>query len=158
MDETRDIMVVDEHDKANVLNSYFTKQSTIDDSANSLPDDINQIKDNSLDSITITPVEVLVSIDNMAQNGKNSYVIFVRFLPYCSYSPLRKSSFSPHFFPHFKNDAFQPFLKFFPRNLQKHRPKIEKDFFPFFPYPYLIKTSFFTYKKIAAFHSIFKIY
>ena len=59
MDETRDIMVVDEHDKPNVLNSYFTKQSTIDDSANSLPDDINQIKDNSLDSITITPVEVL---------------------------------------------------------------------------------------------------
>ena len=41
MDETRDIVVVDEHDKANVLNSYFTKQSTIDDSTNSLPDDIN---------------------------------------------------------------------------------------------------------------------
>ena len=59
MDETRDIMVVDEHVIANVLNSYFTKQSTIDDSANSLPDDINQIKDNSLDSITITPAEVL---------------------------------------------------------------------------------------------------
>ena len=59
MDETRDIMVVDEHDKANVLNSYFTKQSTIEDSANSLPDDINQINDNSLDSITITPAEVL---------------------------------------------------------------------------------------------------
>ena len=48
MDETKDIMVVDEHDKANVLNSYLTKQSTIDDSAKSLPDNINQIKDNSL--------------------------------------------------------------------------------------------------------------
>ena len=39
----------DEHGKANVLNSYFTNQSTIDDSANSLPDDKNEINDNSLD-------------------------------------------------------------------------------------------------------------
>ena len=59
MDETKDTIVVDEHEKTNVLNSYFTKQSTTDDSANSLPDDKNEINDNSLDSITITPAEVL---------------------------------------------------------------------------------------------------
>ena len=59
VDKTKDAIVVDEHEKANVLNSYFTKQSTIDDSANSLTDDRNEINDNSLDSITITPAEVL---------------------------------------------------------------------------------------------------
>ena len=59
MDEPKDTIVVDEHEKANVLNSYFTKQSTIDDSANNLLDDRNEINDNSLDSITITPAEVL---------------------------------------------------------------------------------------------------
>ena len=59
MDDTRDTMVVDEHENAIVLNSYFTKQSTIDDSANRFPDDINEINNNSLDSITITLAEVL---------------------------------------------------------------------------------------------------
>ena len=55
MYDSKDTMVVDELEKACVLSSYFTKQSTIDDSANSLPDDINEINNNSLDSITITP-------------------------------------------------------------------------------------------------------
>ena len=59
IDDTKHTMVVDEHEKANVLNSYFTKQATINDSAYSLPDDINEINDNSLHSITITPAEVL---------------------------------------------------------------------------------------------------
>ena len=65
MDKTKDTIVVDEHEKANVLHSYFTKQSTIDDSANSLPDDKNEINDNSLDSITITPAEVLDVLRNL---------------------------------------------------------------------------------------------
>ena len=94
----------------------------------------------------------------MAQNGKNSYVIFVRFEPYCSYSPLRKSSFSPQFFQLFKNDAFHPIFKKILRHLQKHRPKIEKKFYPFSSGYYLTKTPFLASKNIAAFHSIFKNY
>ena len=103
-------------------------------------------------------VHTIVSIDNLAQNGKNYCVIFIHFLPNCSYTHLRKSSFSPNFFQLFKNDAFQPFLKFFSRNLQKHRPKIEKIFFLFFPYCYLIKTPIFTSKKFGAFQLIFNFY
>ena len=35
MDDTKNMMVVHEHDMANVLNSFFIKQSTVDDSARS---------------------------------------------------------------------------------------------------------------------------
>ena len=50
-------------------------------SANSLPDDINQIKDNSLDSITITPVEVLDVLRTLhlgkasGPDGINNYIL-----------------------------------------------------------------------------------
>ena len=104
--ETRDIMVVDEHDKANVLNSYFTKQSTVDDSAYSLTDDINQINDNSLESITITPAEVLDVLRTLhlskasGPDGINNYILKeVAYQIFYPQSQIYHQSLNPSIFP-----------------------------------------------------------
>ena len=58
-DISRDLLVTDEHEKANTLNNYFANQSCIDDSSSRLPDERFQIIHQTLDSIHVTPSEVL---------------------------------------------------------------------------------------------------
>ena len=58
-DISRDLLVTDEHEKANTLNNYFANQSCIDDSSSSLPDERFQIIRQTLDSIHVMPSEVL---------------------------------------------------------------------------------------------------
>ena len=54
-----DSMVIDENEKANVLNSYFANQSSIDDSLSTLPEANYPQIQSSLDTINIMPFEVL---------------------------------------------------------------------------------------------------
>ena len=58
-DFTSDSMVTDENEKANVLNSYFANQSSIDDSLSTLPEANYPQIQSSLDTINIMPFEVL---------------------------------------------------------------------------------------------------
>ena len=57
-DSSSDRFAVDDYEKANILNSFFSSQSMIDDSLNSLPDDYQQFVGEKLNSIVITPNEV----------------------------------------------------------------------------------------------------
>ena len=52
-----DIIYTNDKDKANILNQFFTEQSTLDDSNASLPS-INHALPYKLDSISITSLEV----------------------------------------------------------------------------------------------------
>ena len=58
VDSSSDRFAVDDYEKANILNSFFSSQSMIDDSLNSLPDDYQQFVGEKLNSIVITPNEV----------------------------------------------------------------------------------------------------
>ena len=57
-DSSSDRFAVDDYEKANILNSFFSSQSMIDDSLNSLPDDYQQFVGEKLNSIVINPNEV----------------------------------------------------------------------------------------------------
>ena len=52
-------MIIEEDDKANLLNSYFANQSPIDDSLSFIHDENQEIVNNSFDSINVMPSEVL---------------------------------------------------------------------------------------------------
>ena len=52
-------MIIEEDDKANLLNSYFANQSRIDDSLSFIPYENQEIVNNSLDSINDMPSDVL---------------------------------------------------------------------------------------------------
>ena len=58
-DTSSDTMIIEEDDKANLLNSYFANQSRIDDSLNFIHDENQEIVNNSLDSINAMQSEVL---------------------------------------------------------------------------------------------------
>ena len=58
-DFSSDSMVIDENEKANVLNSYFANQSSIDESLSTLPEANYPQIQSSLDTINIMPFEVL---------------------------------------------------------------------------------------------------
>ena len=58
-DFSSDSMVIDENEKANVLNSYFANQSSIDDTLSTLPEANYPQIQSSLDTINIMPFEVL---------------------------------------------------------------------------------------------------
>ena len=58
-DTSSDTLIIEEDDKANLLNSYFANQSCIDDSLSFIHDENEEIVNNSLDSINVMPSEVL---------------------------------------------------------------------------------------------------
>ena len=58
-DFSSDSMVIDESEKANILNSYFANQSSIDDSLSTLPEANYPKIQSSLDTINIMPFDVL---------------------------------------------------------------------------------------------------
>ena len=58
-DTANDSMIIKEDEKANSLNSYFANQSCIDDSLSFIPAENQEFTNNSLDSINVTPSEVL---------------------------------------------------------------------------------------------------
>ena len=58
-DTANDSMIIKEDEKANLLNSYFANQSCIDDSLSFIPAENQEFTNNSLDSINVTPSEVL---------------------------------------------------------------------------------------------------
>ena len=70
-DTATDSLVVDDHEKANVLNSFFACQSSIDDSLNQLPADFRPPRGVSLNYLVINPREVL-DILNILPLGKAS--------------------------------------------------------------------------------------
>ena len=58
-DTANDSMIIKEDEKAKLLNSYFANQSCIDDSLSFIPAENQEFTNNSLDSINVTPSEVL---------------------------------------------------------------------------------------------------
>ena len=58
-DTSSDTMIIEEDDKANLLNSYFANQSRIDDSLSFIHEENQEIVSNSLDSINVMQSEVL---------------------------------------------------------------------------------------------------
>ena len=52
-DTSSDTMIIEEDEKANLLNSYFANQSRIDDSLSFIHDENQEIVNNSLDSIKV---------------------------------------------------------------------------------------------------------
>ena len=56
-DSSSDRFAVDDYEKANILNSFFSSQSMIDESFNTLPVDYQQFVGEKLNSIVITPNE-----------------------------------------------------------------------------------------------------
>ena len=58
-DTSSDTMIIEEDDKATLLNTYFANQSRIDDSLSFIHDENQEIVNNSLDSINVMQSEVL---------------------------------------------------------------------------------------------------
>ena len=66
LDASTDTLVVDEIDKANVLNSFFASQSLLDESANELPNDYPRHVGPSINEIVITRAEVLSVLQKLS--------------------------------------------------------------------------------------------
>ena len=70
-DISKDLLITDEHEKANTLNNYFANQSCIDDSFSTLPDEHFRVIHEILDSIHVMPSEVLDVLKTL-KKGKAS--------------------------------------------------------------------------------------
>ena len=70
-DVSNDSLIVDDHEKANILNVYFANQSCIDDSFRNIPDVRLYSVHDTLDTINIMPSEVLDVLKTL-KTGKAS--------------------------------------------------------------------------------------
>ena len=57
-DISNDLLIMDENEKANVLNNYFANQSFVDDYFTTLPDESFYFTHDTLDAIHVMPFEV----------------------------------------------------------------------------------------------------
>ena len=70
-DVSSDSLIVDDHEKANLLNVHFANQSCTDDSFSNIPVERFQLEHDTLDTINIIPTEVLDILKTL-KTGKAS--------------------------------------------------------------------------------------